>query len=288
MRRRHTAKMQEPLLPPDQAWLQEQQVHEVQAQPGLLQRCLTYLRYWLGRITSYILKIVRPLKKEYKVPLIQEQQVQDLRNAASERYDETVAEHRDSLKRLWEHAFPATPFPSDIKSPLWKEMGWQGEDPGTDFRGSGVLGLQNLLYMAENHPDTFRVLLNKSNGPRADWEYPFACAGTNLTFVLAESLELKPGNRASAPAASQWPFSPAAKGFALLLKRMDGLAAFSEVYCAAFRLLDYLWLESKASYMDFNKVLDTVKHQVLNALAAMPSSIEQFHQFLRISSGSKW
>mmetsp|Transcript_18983 Transcript_18983/g.53175 ORF Transcript_18983/g.53175 Transcript_18983/m.53175 type:complete len:290 (-) Transcript_18983:252-1121(-) len=289
MRRRHTDKMQEPLLPPDQARPQGLQAHEAQeAQPGFLQKCLSYLRYWLGRIISYILKIVRPLKGEHKLPLIQAQQVQDLRNAAGERYDETILEHRDSLKQLWEHAFPTTPFPPDIKSPLWKEMGWQGEDPGTDFRGSGMLGLQNLLYMAENHPSTFQVLLHKTDGTRAEWEYPFACAGTNLTFVLAESLELKPSNRASAPSASQWPYSPAAKGFALLLKRMDGLAAFAEVYCAAFQLLDRQWLESGASYMEFNKVLDTVKHQVLNALAAMPSSIEQFHQFLEISRWSKW
>eukprot|EP00983_Pelagomonas_calceolata_P024145 759333-Pelagomonas_calceolata.AAC.1 len=35
---------------------------------------------------------------------------------------------------------------------------------------------------------------------------------------------------------------------------MDGLAAFAEVYCAAFQLLDRQWLESGASYMEFNKV----------------------------------
>jgi len=35
---------------------------------------------------------------------------------------------------------------------------------------------------------------------------------------------------------------------------MDGLTAFSEVYCAAFLLLDHHWLASKASYMEFNQV----------------------------------
>lgn len=62
--------------------------------------------------------------------------------------------------------------------------------------GSGILGLQNLLYLANTHPRHFQVLLHKINGTRAAWEYPFACAGTNLTFMLAEALELKPDNRA--------------------------------------------------------------------------------------------
>jgi len=27
----------------------------------------------------------------------------------------------------------------------WKDLGFQGEDPKTDFRGMGLLGLENLL-----------------------------------------------------------------------------------------------------------------------------------------------
>jgi len=41
------------------------------------------------------------------------------------------------------HAFPAACFPANIKSEQWKDMGWQGEDPGTDFRGR-ALGLHGI------------------------------------------------------------------------------------------------------------------------------------------------
>jgi hypothetical protein len=34
----------------------------------------------------------------------------------------------------------------------------QGEDPGTDFRGAGLLGLQDLVQLACNQPDVFRRL----------------------------------------------------------------------------------------------------------------------------------
>lgn len=40
---------------------------------------------------------------------------------------------QDALKQLWKLAFPDRGLPA-LKSELWKEMGWQGEDPSTDFR----------------------------------------------------------------------------------------------------------------------------------------------------------
>lgn len=33
-----------------------------------------------------------------------------------------------------------------IPSPAWKEIGFRGEDPGTDFKDTGLLGLEQLMY----------------------------------------------------------------------------------------------------------------------------------------------
>jgi len=40
---------------------------------------------------------------------------------------------QDALKQLWKLAYPDRELPA-LKSDLWKEMGWQGSDPSTDFR----------------------------------------------------------------------------------------------------------------------------------------------------------
>jgi len=40
---------------------------------------------------------------------------------------------QDALKQLWRLAYPKSEIPP-LKSELWKEMGWQGTDPSTDFR----------------------------------------------------------------------------------------------------------------------------------------------------------
>lgn len=42
-------------------------------------------------------------------------------------------ELQDALKQLWRLAYPGRELPP-LKSELWKEMGWQGTDPSTDFR----------------------------------------------------------------------------------------------------------------------------------------------------------
>ncbi|KAF7146891.1 hypothetical protein RHSIM_Rhsim03G0044800 [Rhododendron simsii] len=38
----------------------------------------------------------------------------------------------DALKQLWRLAYPDRELPP-VKSELWKDMGWQGSDPSTDF-----------------------------------------------------------------------------------------------------------------------------------------------------------
>jgi hypothetical protein len=37
-------------------------------------------------------------------------------------------------------------------------------------------------------------LLHKQDGTRAEWEYPFAVAGINISFMLAQMLDLQSGN----------------------------------------------------------------------------------------------
>lgn len=42
--------------------------------------------------------------------------------------------------------------------------------------------------------ESFQRLLHKQDGTRAEWEYPFAVAGINISFLLAQMLDLQSGN----------------------------------------------------------------------------------------------
>ncbi len=48
--------------------------------------------------------------------------------------------------QLWNTLRPETKLESRI-SHQWTEIGFQGDDPMTDFRGMGLLSLQNLMYV---------------------------------------------------------------------------------------------------------------------------------------------
>ena len=43
----------------------------------------------------------------------------------------------------------------------------------------------------QEEPVLFQQLLHKTEGQRSDWEYPFAVAGINLTFMLQEVVGLR-------------------------------------------------------------------------------------------------
>ncbi|GBG87340.1 hypothetical protein CBR_g45400 [Chara braunii] len=187
-----------------------------------------------------------PLQKERFSKLLQRAAVQ---------FDCSNIDHQTSLRALWKAAYPDRGL-NGLVSDQWKDMGWQGRDPSTDFRGGGFISLENLLYFANEHPRQFRRIFNKETGKRADWEYPFAVAGLNVTFMLVELLGLR--------ADSKVPTTRAAVHFTAYLE--DEEEAFDELYCVAFQLLDSQWLEMGASYMEFNSVLRATRNQIEQAL----------------------
>lgn len=93
-------------------------------------------------------------------------------------------------------------------------------------------------------------LLFKKVGKRADWEYPFAVAGINVSFMLIQMLDL----------CSEKPKCPSAINFAKLLGEDE--EAFDNLYCIAFAMMDAQWLAMRASYMEFNEVLRVTRIQL--------------------------
>nr|CAB3487830.1 unnamed protein product [Digitaria exilis] len=99
--------------------------------------------------------------------------------------------------------------------------------------------LQNRIevqYDSSNleHQKSFQELLCKKNGDRALWEYPFAVAGVNVTFMLIQMLDLQAEND----------------------------RAFDILYCITFKLMDQKWLDMNATYMDFNTVIKSTRRQL--------------------------
>lgn len=79
---------------------------------------------------------------------LQEQRLQSLQQRIQQPFDAQDPAHQDALRQLWGHAFPGVPCIS-LRHERWTEMGWQRDDPASDFRGAGFVALENLLFMAQ-------------------------------------------------------------------------------------------------------------------------------------------
>ncbi|CAN6234150.1 unnamed protein product [Urochloa humidicola] len=186
---------------------------------------------------------------------IQEQRLQKLKERLNVPYDETRPDHQESLRALWNASFPDTELTS-LVSAQWKDMGWQGVNPATDFRGCGFISLENLLFFARTYPQApFKRLMLKQQGMRAVWEYPFAVAGINISYMLIQLLELNSARPKSLP------------GINFIKVLTEHEDAFDVLYCIAFEMMDAQWLAMRASYMQFKEVLEATKQQLERELS---------------------
>nr|XP_043611932.1 ELMO domain-containing protein A isoform X2 [Erigeron canadensis]XP_043611935.1 ELMO domain-containing protein A isoform X2 [Erigeron canadensis] len=184
---------------------------------------------------------------------IQEERLRRLKNRTKVYFDSTRLEHQEALRVLWSSTFPNEEL-DDLISDQWKKMGWQGKDPSTDFRGAGFISLENLLFFAKTFSLSFQCLIQKQGSMGAAWEYPFAVAGVNITFMLIKMLDLdatKPRTLVSAV-------------FIHMLSENEW--AFDLLYCVAFIIMDKIWGEKNASYMEFNDVLESTRAQLKEEL----------------------
>lgn len=192
--------------------------------------------------------------------LYQRARLWELQQLSDIAHDKENEEHEKMLLKLWSLVFPDTVLESRV-SKQWKTMGFQGTDPATDLRGMGLLGLSNLLYMAEFHSDKLRKIIAVQS-ERKDHDYPVAVAGINLTKMLYELLHI----------GTEDPTKPIFNIF------FDHAHAFEEMYCIAFQVLDHTWADMNASYMDWSNVIAAVRKQISDVLAQNPATIEMFHR----------
>mmetsp|Transcript_24723 Transcript_24723/g.41806 ORF Transcript_24723/g.41806 Transcript_24723/m.41806 type:complete len:362 (+) Transcript_24723:66-1151(+) len=155
----------------------------------------------------------------------------------------------------------------------WKwSLGFQHSDPVSDIRGGGILSLHNLIYFLSNHPIKATSMIKSRQGRSltADHTYPsfpWACAGINLTRILALEFEIvlptgfvNTCQNAQHTKKTTWSYLLEENGF-------------NRMYVCLFLLLDCLWDEMGATYMDFNNVLKAVSEEFSLHLALSSSLV---------------
>lgn len=174
--------------------------------------------------------------------------VEDLRKQS---FDCENNSHENMLLRLWDLLMPSEKLESRITK-QWGDIGFQGDDPKTDFRGMGMLGLTNLIFFSEKYTEMARQVLSHSVHPKLGYSY--AIVGINLTemaYSLLRSGALKPH-------------------FYNTVSQSPKLEHFHQLYCYFAYEFDKFWIEEKPeSIMEFNRYREKF-HEKMKALLQEP------------------
>ncbi len=101
-------------------------------------------------------------------------------------YSDKNPQHVQLLQELWSNLRPNILRKGGRITEEWGELGFQGKDPATDFRGMGMLGLIQLVYFSKTVPELAISLLKQS---QCESQYfPFAATGINVTAFIIEML----------------------------------------------------------------------------------------------------
>uniref|UniRef100_M4C835 ELMO domain-containing protein n=1 Tax=Brassica campestris TaxID=3711 RepID=M4C835_BRACM len=205
---------------------------------------------WLGRGLSCVCAQRRDsdAHSTFDLTPAQEECLQRLQNRIDVAYDTTIPLHQEALRNLWKLSFPEEELHGLI-SEQWKEMGWQGKDPSTDFRGGGFISLENLMYFARTHMLPLQTFLTSFCNAACPYAAeilpgPFEEAGWGKMLDLEA---VKPRTIV---------------GATFLKFLSENESAFDILYCIAFKLMDQQWLSMHASYMEFNTVMKSTRRQL--------------------------
>jgi hypothetical protein len=176
------------------------------------------------------------------------------------------SDHLKLLEQLWTQLKPnirrstTTLICSD-----WAELGFQGKDPSSDFRGMGLLGLLQVVHFSQHFNHDAIALLHQS---QLDHQYfPFAATGINMTAFVVDLLANTNLHR-------------------LLISHMDRIllqdtidsmegcsedekcihftiAVLHDFYSRIYISFGKLWVESKPKdLMEFPRIFDIFKKQI--------------------------
>jgi len=164
------------------------------------------------------------------------------------KYDKTVVEHEQVLLRLWKAMEPQEELTARV-SKQWQAIGFQGDDPSTDFRGMGLLGLYALVSFAEKHQPLAASILVTSQHP-ARW-FPLAITGIQIGQMILVASQDGTLNRI-------W-----------LSSSKPTSDIYFDLFAFAMERFGDTWHKSDATILDFPAVFDGYKVSLLSHLGGL-------------------
>lgn len=196
----------------------------------------------------------------------------EINKLKNNKFDWNNSSDYNLLNQFWISMLPNQIRSNDFKCKDWGDVGFQGDDPSTDFRGMGLFGLNQLTYFASNYPLQAREVLESSNHPRR--YYPFAATGINISNFVWELLgdfhlnpilyEVFESNRLNY--STEWNDRI---GISETMRDSDtnelislGISSIHDIYCKIYIEFNRIWIEKDPQdIMEFQKIFNEVKKE---------------------------
>lgn len=175
----------------------------------------------------------------------------------------------EELEKLWQLFEPGEEFPG-MNSERWKELGFQGKNPTTDFRGMGRHALDCLNYFGEHYSAECHQIMKRKLDDK--YYYPFCASCVNIVGVVEKLLHGR--------SADTLKFMESALFKLFCTTREDENPCF-ELFCSLVLKLDDVWVETESEYMDFPALIRTLSDLLENSLERRPCSFEVFLNMIR-------
>ncbi|XP_041061199.1 engulfment and cell motility protein 2 isoform X2 [Carcharodon carcharias] len=238
-------------------------------------------------ILNHIIRGNRPIKTEmaHQLYVLQVLTFNLLEERMMTKMDPQDQAQRDIIFELRRVAFDAESDPNSSSSLEkrkamytrdYKMLGFVNHvNPAMDFTQTppGMLALDNMLYLAKVHQDTYIRIVLENSSREDKHECPFGRSSIELTKMLCEILQV-----GELPNEGCNEYHP-------MFFTHD--RAFEEFFCICIQLLNKTWKEMRATSEDFNKVMQVVREQITRSLSTKPNSLDQFKSKVRCLSYSE-
>ncbi|XP_063152842.1 engulfment and cell motility protein 2 isoform X2 [Candoia aspera] len=234
-------------------------------------------------ILTHVIRGNRPIKTEmaHQLYVLQVLTFNLLEERMMAKMDPSDQAQRDVISELRRIAFEAESesnsapgsgvekrkavYPKD-----YKMLGFTNHiNPALDFVQTppGMLALDNMLYLAKYHQDTYIRIVLENSSQEDKHVCPFGRSAIELSKMLCEILQI-----GELPNEGRNDYHP-------MFFTHDH--AFEELFAVCIQLLNKTWKEMRATAEDFHKVMQVVREQITRALPSRPPSLDQFKNKLR-------
>ncbi|XP_039632530.1 engulfment and cell motility protein 2 isoform X2 [Polypterus senegalus] len=230
-------------------------------------------------ILNHVIRGNRPIKAEmaHQLYVLQVLTFNLLEERMMTKMDPSDQGQRDIIFELRRIAFDADSDPNSstekrkaMYTKDYKMLGFTNHiNPAMDFTQTppGMLALDNMLYLAKVHQDTYIRIVLENSSREDKHECPFGRCAIELTKTLCEILQV-----------GELP-NEGCNDYHPMFFTHD--RAWEEFFCICIQLLNKTWKEMRATSEDFNKVMQVVREQITRALGMKPNSLDQFKSKLR-------